>query len=339
MVGAFLLLLMVTVLAGNALVFSARSFQQNFTAVTGAPVFSARQVDDIARAMAVVEDRLEPLKISAARIEQKIAEKQSSLDLARREAEAAKEAGGAPAAAEPPVASAAPALDTPSITPPAAVNTLVSPADQGDQELQALQAQSLVINQQIDTTRNELIASNALLRSGFQGNFNQVRAEVDSLRATSPLGIGMWLAQVHPSSLSTLLAVLMGALGAMLFLFPAYVANKPEWEVTFAAIIVRMVFGMVTAFAFYILANSAIAAFALGGGGDAKSATAENLNPFTVAGLGVIAGIMADDIALWIHKRGKDMFSNNAEQARETLSDVGQTGAGVNIHGGPNDPA
>ena len=111
---------------------------------------------------------------------------------------------------------------------------MVSVAEQDDSELQALQAQSIVMNQQIEDARNKLVLDSQLLRSGFKGNFNQVVAEVDSLKATSPLGIGMWLAQVHPSSLSTLLAVMMGALGAMLFLFPAYVANKPEWEVTFA---------------------------------------------------------------------------------------------------------
>lgn len=347
MVGAFLLLLMVAVLGGNALVFSARSFQQNFTTVTGAPVFSANQVADISRSMAAVENKLEPLKTRAAIVEQQIAAKQAELDTLNRRVEAEKEAG-APEVAPPaevaaisaaPSASPALAPDAPVITPPPAANALLSLAAQGDADLQALQAQSAAMNQQIDETRNALVAANPLLRNGFKGDFNQVRAEVDSLRATSPLGIGMYLAQVHPSSLSTLLAVMMGALGAMLFLFPAYVANKPEWEVTFAAIVVRMVFGMVTAFAFYILANSAIAAFALGGGGEAKTATAENLNPFTVAGLGVIAGIMADDIAHWIHKRGKDMFADDAAAARTTLSDIGQTGAGVNFHGGPNDPA
>jgi hypothetical protein len=366
-VGAFLLVLMVLALVLNALVFSARSFQQNFASVTGQTVFSLSDVNDISRGLASIDFQLEPLS-------RQLAAAESQLDAAKRKVDALNteidSRAQALAAALAPVETGL-QLNASDETSTAAlqarvdrlagdkrvdknalagltaqidqINALAAQEPQANSDLQVAQNQASGLTAQMQGERQSLLSADPLLSQRLQNNFGEIKAEVDSLRSSSPFGLGLTLAQVHPSSLSSLLVCTMGALGAMLFLFPAYVANKPEWQVTFGATIVRMVFGMVTAFAFYILANSAIAAFAVGGG-EVKAANAESLNPFTVAGLGVIAGLMADDIARWIHKRGKDMFADNAQGVRDTVSELatGEPGAGlagVNVQGGPNDPA
>ena len=74
----------------------------------------------------------------------------------------------------------------------------------------------------------------------------------------SPLAASASLAQAHPALLSPMLVLLMGALGALLYLFPAYL-NRPA-PVTMAEIAVRLIFGMCAALAFYELANAMQAA-------------------------------------------------------------------------------
>lgn len=136
--------------------------------------------------------------------------------------------------------------------------------------------------------------------------YGRVRSEVMALREMSPLGLGATIAQGHPAFVSTILVLMMGALGAILYLFPAYL-TRPE-PVTFAEIIVRLIFGMCTALAFYVVANATIAGFSLSG--DAQQAgTSGSLNPFTVSLIGIVAGVLAEDIAQWIKNRGKDVFT------------------------------
>jgi hypothetical protein len=116
--------------------------------------------------------------------------------------------------------------------------------------------------------------------------------------------------------------------------------------VTFAEIAVRSIFGMVTALAFYIVANASVAGLAfIPGGQQADMATA--MNPFTVSLIGIVAGIMADDIARWIQRRGSELLGGTpgtpaAPPAAATglahTADAGP-GAGVNPHGGPYDPS
>jgi hypothetical protein len=98
----------------------------------------------------------------------------------------------------------------------------------------------------------------------------------------------------------------MGALGSLLYLFPAYL-NRSE-PVTMAEIVVRLIFGMCAALAFYVLANAAIAGFSIASSVQ-QATTSSTLNPFTVSLVGIVAGVMSEDIARWIQARGRGIFT------------------------------
>ncbi|MDX2277774.1 MAG: hypothetical protein NW206_20165 [Hyphomonadaceae bacterium] len=139
--------------------------------------------------------------------------------------------------------------------------------------------------------------------------YERVRGEVMALQNLSPYGISAYLAQGHPALLSTVLVLLMGALGSLLYLFPAYL-NRPQ-PVTLEEIAVRVIFGMCAALAFYVLANATVAGFSIGAG-VAQANTASTLNPFTVSLIGIVAGVLAEDIAKWIQDRGRGIFTQGA---------------------------
>jgi hypothetical protein len=226
---------------------------------------------------------------------------------------------------------------------------------QAEDVKKGLEDQSRTVQSEINDNRQRLVSKQTL----FGGNFEQVETEIESLKNSSPFGIGATLAQIHPTFLSALLVCMMGALGSLLFLFPAYIANRPGMQITFDTIVVRTVFGAVVAFAFFIVANLGIAVFGVTSSG-AAAAPGASLNPFTVAGLGIVAGVMGDDIAKWIHDRGAYLFKSAGDGGG--LADVARTvidsarpppaatatatasadlpsGGLVNPHGGPNDPA
>lgn len=146
--------------------------------------------------------------------------------------------------------------------------------------------------------------------------YETIRSQVLAVTQASPLGIGATLVQTHPHFLSIGLVLLMGLLGGILYLFPAYM-SRPN-PVTFAEIIVRMIFGMCTALAFYVLMNAAVAGFSFAPGQEPGAAGAA-LNPFTVSLVGIVGGVMADDIARWIHQRGSEILG----QAKTAASAVG----------------
>jgi hypothetical protein len=150
----------------------------------------------------------------------------------------------------------------------------------------------------IQTRRDDL-----LKRSKVYGT---VAGQVQSM-SDAHLGFGLWLAKVPPVFLTTTLVLAMGALGAVLYLLPMYIHENGR--VTFALIIFRMLFGMTTALAFYIIANTSIAAFGASGGTVDSMAS---LNPFTVSALGIIAGVMSEEIAKWITQRGGYLLSGAA---------------------------
>ncbi len=177
-------------------------------------------------------------------------------------------------------------------------------------------------------------------------NYDRVIREVRALDALSPIGLGAGLAQGHPALLSIMLVLTMGVLGAILYLFPAYMSRAEP--VLFAEIAVRALFGMVAAFAFYVISNAALAGFAVAQneGGISTSAA---LNPFTVSLIGILAGVMADDIARWIKSRGAEVFG--ADQGSPFAAQSSASAprppsipaddpdfSGVNPHGGPGAP-
>jgi len=149
----------------------------------------------------------------------------------------------------------------------------------------------------------------------------------------------------------------MGALGSLLFLFPAYIANRPGQEVTFDTIVVRTVFGMVVAFAFAIVYHLGLALASATGGTASNVDTVQS--PFVIGGLGIVAGVMGDDIAKWIHDRGAYLFKAGDGATFGDLARSAATSAAANVsgrvlaptksdlpsgglanpHGGPTDPS
>lgn len=160
--------------------------------------------------------------------------------------------------------------------------------------------------------------------------YARVRTEVRALETLSPWGVGAHLAHGHPSQLSIALVMLMGALGALLYLFPAYLTRPVP--VSMAEIAVRLIFGMCAALAFYVLANATVAGFSFTT--DVRQATTSAaINPFTVSLIGIVAGVLAEDIAKWIQDRGRGIFQQGGPAPAQDAA-----AAGVNPHGGPGAP-
>jgi len=331
--GACLLLLMVFALGANAILFSARSFQHNLVQVDP----SSGGIISLAD-LRTTDDKIAGIEDSVRGERGATVEAQAKFDAAKREADAARAAVEASnAALEERIAQvearfkieSAPASTydpvglsqrlellgvQPRATPAdrAEVATLKDAAkklqalddEAADRENAAAEAEAGLKTAGVKVAdANRAVLG---LKAQFGQNYDRIRNEAVALERGSLFGIGATLVGMHPTFLSTVLVCLMGGLGGILFLFPAYVANR--FPVTFVVIIVRLVFGMVTALAFYIVANATLAGFAFMPGQDGAQATSMSLNPFTVSLLGIIAGVMADDIAEWIHNRGRDIL-------------------------------
>jgi hypothetical protein len=196
----------------------------------------------------------------------------------------------------------------------------------------ALTARQQLVDGQVAESDRQIFALEQQVLPDYQ-QFTRVRNEVHALQNLSPLGISASLAQDHPSLLSTYLVLLMGALGSLLYLFPAYL-NRPQ-PVTMAEIAVRLIFGMCAALAFYVLANATIAGFSIASSVQ-QAQTSSSLNPFTVSLIGIVAGVLSEDIAKWIQDRGRGIFT--AGGAAPPPATPVDTGSAVNPHGGPNAP-
>lgn len=169
---------------------------------------------------------------------------------------------------------------------------------------QLVARQDLLNGQLADSRRQTLALQQTVLPDTDQ--YSRIRREARSLVMVSPYGVSAYLAQGHPALLSTVLVLLMGALGSLLYLFPAYL-NRPA-PVTVAEIIVRLIFGMCAALAFYVLANATIAGFSIAASVQ-QAGTSATLNPFTVSLIGIVAGVLSEDIAKWIQDRGRGIFT------------------------------
>jgi hypothetical protein len=196
-----------------------------------------------------------------------------------------------------------------------------------------LQAQSDAQHSAAALLSGDADGSHTLLQQ-YQG-YSRVRTELAALHELSPWGIGSSLARAHPSQLSIALVMLMGALGALLYLFPAYLTRPVP--VSMAEVVVRLIFGACAALAFYILANAGVAAFSLSSDSH-QPTTSAALNPFTVSLIGIIAGVMAEDIAKWIQDRGRGIFQQGGPTVSQAAQAVDSGFTGVNPHGGPGAP-
>ena len=197
-------------------------------------------------------------------------------------------------------------------------------------ERAALVARQRLVGGQVAESNRRIFALQQSVVPDYE-HFARVRSEALALRNMSPLGVSAFLAQGHPALLSTTLVLLMGALGSLLYLFPAYL-NRPA-PVTMAEIVVRLIFGMCAALAFYVLANAAIAGFSIASSVQ-QATTSSTLNPFTVSLVGIVAGVLSEDIAKWIQDRGRGIFTPGGAPAAAAEPEF----TGINPHGGPGAP-
>ena len=336
-VGVMLAVAMVIVLPMSALVFSSRDFQFGVAQISPETngLISFARLADAERQIAQIEAETAAPRGELLEIEQQMAAINNQQESAAGEANAARaQIVGSVAQIESNASVTAPsaAADTSAQGLSQRVNALASRTglSAGDQQtLVGLQAQVQNLAQQEAATdetsaeraslqaRQQLIGAQVAesnraifaLQQSVVPNYElygRVRGEANALLTMSPLGVSAYLAQGHPALLSTILVLLMGALGSLLYLFPAYL-NRAE-PVTMAEIVVRLIFGMCAALAVYVLANAAIAGFSMGSG-VSQATTSALLNPFTVSLVGIVAGVLSEDIAKWIQDRGRGVFT------------------------------
>ena len=362
-VGVVLALAMVIVLAMSALVFSSRDFQfgvaQISPSTNGLISFARLEAADVQ--VTQIETESAGPRGELLEVEQQIANLDNGVASAEAAANEARAAMvGAIAAVEAHAnveASGSADLSAQGLTQ--RINTLVGRAglapvdqqavvglraqvrqlagqeaeldDRGAERAQLVARQRLVGGQVAESNRRIFALQQSVVPD--YEHFARIRGEAYALKNLSPLGVSAFLAQGHPSLLSTSLVLLMGALGSLLYLFPAYL-NRQQ-PVTMAEIVVRLIFGMCAALAFYVLANAAIAGFSIASSVQ-QATTSATLNPFTVSLVGIVAGVMSEDIAKWIQDRGRGIFTQGGAMPAAAPSEPEFTG--INPHGGPGAP-
>lgn len=373
-VGAFLTLVMVIALGTNALLFSARSFQDNLQnlAPNTNGVLNLSLYEDVDRRVTEAEEQVKGVRGQAIDLQRQAAEFESAaqksrsqagelvglvrVGLARYEAE-----GEAPAVVDGVAQGVALAarLETAARKPnlketdrqqiaallalTADIDRLNAAAEEQTVEAATRRAQAAKVGLKASETDQEVLALKAqflgetparyatALASDAPDSFAIIRNEATALVRSSPYRVTAHLAQVHPQFLSITLVLLMGLLGGVLYLFPAYM-SRPN-PVTFAEIFIRMIFGMCTALAFYIVMNAAVAGFSLSPQTAVSQDPQTTINPFSVSLVGIIAGVMADDIARWIHQRGTELLGGRPGQSLPA-SDPAAVDANAPVTGG-----
>lgn len=358
-VGVVLTLAMVTVLALSTLVFSARDFQWGVAQISPATngLISFDRLEEVDQQVVQIERETSGPRGELLEIEQQI----SSLDTQVQNAEnALNQARAAIVGAIADIETRAEIQTTESAAADLTaqgltrrVNALaarpgLSPTDQqsiaslraqvqqlAEQEAalddrsverDALVARQRLVGGQVAESNRRIFALQQSAVADYE-HYARVRGEALALKSMSPLGASAFLAQGHPALVSSVLVLLMGALGSLLYLFPAYL-NRPE-PVTMAEIVVRLIFGMCAALAFYVVANAAIAGFSLASSVQ-QATTSSTLNPFAVSLVGIIAGVMSEDIAKWIQERGRGIFQQGGRPAAAQQPTVAPTGGLVN---------
>lgn len=353
-VGAVLAVAMVGVLGAGALAFSSRDFQ--FSVAQVAPSTGGRvdfaQLDRVEQEIAAIRDQSKGTRDQFADVQERIA----TLDRAEAAANQSRaEITGDVAAIEQRAGvnsnggagtqaltqrintlAGQPSLEAADRQRVATLASNVTQLAQAESALAAstseratLTEQRRLIGDQVAQSDGQIYALQAQVVPERE-HYDRIRNEARALQSMSILGISAYLAQGHPSLLSTLLVLLMGALGSLLYLFPAYL-NRPQ-PVTLSEVFVRLIFGMCAALAVYVLAN-ALASFSVSGGATAQlNTTAATLNPFTVSLIGIVAGVMSEDIAKWIQDRGRGIFTSGggAQRPAAAAPEPSPTGGLVN---------
>jgi len=337
-VGVVLAFAMVAVLILSALVFSARDFQfgvQQLSPRSGGMVSFAK-LRDATEAINEIEGVVSVPRREYDELTNQIAALDTQIQSITTDANATRETMVrtiADVEANANLQTISAAADTSAQALTQRANSLagrqgLAPADQQRVAQLRTQAQRLVEQEETldeqDLQRSELASRQRLVRGQVQeadrrilalqasvvpdtDQFSRVSGEAEALTRMSLWRVSEGLAQGHPALLSTGLVLLMGSLGALLYLFPAYL-NRLQ-PVTMAEIIVRIIFGMCAALAFYVLANAAIAGFSVASSTAQQPTTSSALNPFTVSLVGIVAGVLSEDIAKWIQERGRGFLT------------------------------
>jgi hypothetical protein len=366
LVGVVLTVAMIAVLGMAALVFSSRDFQFGVAQISNTSgLISFQKLADADRQIQQIQAASAGPRGEKLQIDQRLADLQAQATKAENDSNAARAAVVGQIAdiesrtnAQPPQALIAdPSVNALNQRLGLLSNHQLSPGDQRNltslrgqvqqiseqqqahdntsaEQTELLARQQLVGGQVAESDRQILALEQQVLPDAPQ-QFTRIRNEALALQNLSPLGVSAYLAQGSPSILATLLVLLFGALGSLLYLFPAYL-NRPQ-PVTMAEIAVRLIFGMCAALAFYVLANATIAGFAISTN-VVQASTSSTLNPFTVALIGTIAGVLSEDIAKWIQDRGKGIFTQGGAAAAPAATDDSANFSGVNPHGGPGAP-
>jgi len=339
-VGAVLAVAMVGVLAASAIVFSSRDFQ--FGVAQAAPSTNGRidfaKLDEIEREIAEAREQSKETRDQLADVQERIAaieRAEADANQARTtitsEVVAIEQRAGITGAANPaPLSQRINTLAGQanlSAEDRARVGTLASSvtrlaqqdatnAENAD-DLASLYEQRAVISAQVAESDGQI---HELQRQVVpeREHYDRIRNEARSLQSLSVFGATTTLAQGHPSLLSTALVLLMGALGSLLYLFPAYL-NRLE-PVTHAEVFVRLIFGMCAALAVYVLANALASISAEGMVQTQLRTTSASLNPFTTSLIGIVAGVLSEDIAKWIQDRGRGIFTPGSAGAARPAS-------------------
>jgi hypothetical protein len=346
MVGFALAVIMVAALIANAILFSARSFQHHLAEIApqSSGIINVQRFWTAEGQIAEIEKGIAPQRGEILSAQQNVADLEKKVqDLAQQATEASVNLSmslsaletrlGVERAATPAgedglsidafdatarlaeVAAAPTAADEDR----AAIAALKTTADRLQQlerdaetavvELESARQRLRAAASSVADADRQILGVKAQVVPGGFDDYDVIRSETLALQKSSPLGFGLTLAQTHPHFLSSILVLVMGALGGILYLFPAYM-SRPS-PVTFAEIVVRMIFGMCAALAFYIVVNATIAGFAFVPGAEGGQAA---LNPFSVSLIGIVAGVMADDIAKWIRNRGSELLGGGPSQ-------------------------
>lgn len=336
MVGIVLTILMITVLAASTILFAARDFQYGLREVVPNGLVEVNRVLEIEGEIASLEARANAPRGEQLALEQQVAgfderltQADEGINQARGEIAAALagveanagiqtapgEINGGTLQARASALSARTGLAAADQQTLATVSGRITQLieQEGARDLAyvergtvATQAENLA--RRVNEERSGIYALQASVAPS-EAAYQRVRGEVLALKNLSPWGISAYLAQGHPALLSTILVLLMGALGALLYLFPAYL-NRPQ-PVKLEEVFVRVIFGMCAALAFYVLANATVAGFSMGASVELAS-TAATLNPFTVSLIGIVAGVLAEDIAAWVRDRGRGVFTSGS---------------------------
>lgn len=128
------------------------------------------------------------------------------------------------------------------------------------------------------------------LQSIYGDQTPRVMAELRAAQASSPLGIQLQLVQIHPETISAMLVILCGLIGALVLSLRENLIN--ENAPSFGGVLARVLSGMAMALCLYALARSTIGAFFL----ERFAGRQIGLDASSTVALGILAGLLGDDL-------------------------------------------